>query len=480
MPVGTMNESSQAGIPLTFAPLDNASRQLVQETLRNWRVSAVQNLFAAIRTGREEPSAAIGAWKRYLGLLRSVSPSQKDFQEMLIDSWVICYCILKSVGGPSGGGNPHPAILTSLTAELLFAGSGGKPALAGHSLDLIIGTDEALPVLTHRALVHFPGSADSKTSMRWQCGSETATVTIGDNMTFSVPLPLRNGTHTEGISVTPMDVSSSWCVPILDGESSWFIEEFPPACRVSVEEKQLQKDKFSARLTAAWQLIRNIWPNVIPWFTELVPAFVFISSGDESGTSLSGSLGPGFPIYFSDPANEYLLAENIIHELQHLRFKLFCGPTTHFARMQHAGQYVSPYRPDPRPLSGLHLGLHAFLAVVEFRLALINSLDQTDSMLEELAFLHLRNLVACKILLTEEEFSEPGRVYYHEVVTMLSSQEALVNRLAGPATREHAARRVRSHLSEAAERGGALRLSARQYADLTSADLVGVMSGLAA
>jgi HEXXH motif-containing protein len=59
-----------------------------------------------------------------------------------------------------------------------------------------------------------------------------------------------------------------------------------------------------------------------------------------------------------------IMTEAVIHEFQHNKFNLSAYSTDYMTNAFHP-LYKSPIRPDPRPLWGIILAVHAFLPVAE-------------------------------------------------------------------------------------------------------------------
>jgi len=67
----------------------------------------------------------------------------------------------------------------------------------------------------------------------------------------------------------------------------------------------------------------------------------------------------------SPPPDRYTCAETLVHETQHLKL---CGllDLVTLTRPDDGQRYYAPWRPDPRPASGLLQGAYAFLGVSGF------------------------------------------------------------------------------------------------------------------
>jgi HEXXH motif-containing protein len=80
----------------------------------------------------------------------------------------------------------------------------------------------------------------------------------------------------------------------------------------------------------------------------------------------SGSVS-GFPgaVFIESRTNEALFLEALVHESAHLHFYL-AEASEPLVDPGHDGAYVSPLRPDPRPLRGIFLAFHALAHMCAF------------------------------------------------------------------------------------------------------------------
>ncbi|MFT7838443.1 HEXXH motif domain-containing protein [Saccharothrix sp. BKS2] len=80
----------------------------------------------------------------------------------------------------------------------------------------------------------------------------------------------------------------------------------------------------------------------------------------------SGSVGDGYgAAIISEPHDAVQLAVTMVHEYQHSKLNAI-GHLVPLTGVDPATTCYAPWRDDPRPVSGLYQGVHAFLAVAEF------------------------------------------------------------------------------------------------------------------
>jgi hypothetical protein len=126
-------------------------------------------------------------------------------------------------------------------------------------------------------------------------------------------------------------------------------------------------------LVRARATLEGLWPEVLAWARILVPAYVDQGAPPDRNTHYSSSTGCGSPVFLGRATDAFRHAEDLVHELQHSRFYLLVPAAAFGSLRREDARYVSPYRTDPRPLRGLLLGVHAFLAVNELRLRALRS-----------------------------------------------------------------------------------------------------------
>ena len=159
----------------------------------------------------------------------------------------------------------------------------------------------------------------------------------------------------------------------------------------------------SQSVDAVYPLLARFWPETIDWLTLLVPAFVDRAGVAHRHKASSYTWGPGTPIFLSRVEHPMYLASVIIHELQHQRYLLFASADDFLLSTPSERPFISLWRTDPRPLIGLMLGLHAFLAENEFTLRILPFSELShDLLLDNLFFNHRKNLFAFRTLLDFE------------------------------------------------------------------------------
>jgi HEXXH motif-containing protein len=129
----------------------------------------------------------------------------------------------------------------------------------------------------------------------------------------------------------------------------------------------------TGRLTAAQVAelrgsLRAAWPLLSPGSAAEVAAVVRVIvpyQAPDSGLVSTSSPQAFGTVAMSRQPDEYTCAETLVHETQHLQLCALLDLVTLTAPDD--GQlYYAPWRPDPRPASGLLQGAYAFLGVSGF------------------------------------------------------------------------------------------------------------------
>ncbi len=343
-----------------------------------------------------------------------------------LDTWPTTYFISRVLHH----GLEPAAAATRLTAGLLFESmSDGSSPLADLELTFQTEVDGSI-VVPHRAgrlvIDAFQGAPHT---MRWECGADRARIyAAGSGRTaVEVPLPIRPGASSR-ISFTPCPPARPWGIPILDRGRELFFHftRTPDAGGSTGSKAALSLDE---SLRAAFDALESTWPECIQWAKALIPAFAELEDEYTPGKRQSGSFGPGIPVYLTRVPDRHLHAEDIVHELQHQRFQLLVPADDWFGLWPcRSTVFVSPYRADLRPMAGIHLGVHAFVTVNEFRLRYIARAGSNEAVLKELVSLHHKNVFALRLIISSEVLKTPAaKAYYATVASAMSRHQAFLD-----------------------------------------------------
>lgn len=129
------------------------------------------------------------------------------------------------------------------------------------------------------------------------------------------------------------------------------------------DESELAGDVRSLLVTQ--RLLRSLIPAASDWLggvTRVVVPLVRSQGGEFRSGSIAGI--PGL-VFVEITRKQLLVLEALVHESAHLHFHI-AEFDNDFIAAGHDGRYASPLRPDPRPLRGIFLALHALVYMCAF------------------------------------------------------------------------------------------------------------------
>ncbi len=160
--------------------------------------------------------------------------------------------------------------------------------------------------------------------------------------------------------VTPVPGHAS--VSLLQADdNTLFHEEYRPKIAADTTTAK----SLAAMIASSLKVIEDLTPELAARLGELVKWYVPLRSDDfRVHNSFSASTLFGV-IFLSDAYDDFRLAEAIVHEYHHNElFCLMAGETLFVEDQQEL--YYSPWRTDPRPLTGLFHAIYVFSNVLTF------------------------------------------------------------------------------------------------------------------
>jgi len=119
-----------------------------------------------------------------------------------------------------------------------------------------------------------------------------------------------------------------------------------------------------ASVQQGWRLITAHHPSMAEEFHAAVTVIVPLITPPRGRVSSSSRETFG-AIALSQPPDPYTCADTFVHEIQHLKLSALLDLCT-LTKPDDGRTYYAPWRPDPRPLSGLLQGTYAYLGVCAF------------------------------------------------------------------------------------------------------------------
>ena len=122
-------------------------------------------------------------------------------------------------------------------------------------------------------------------------------------------------------------------------------------------------------------------------------------------------------IYLTLHPNPMTMAEAVLHEFQHNKFNVAADSVEFLSNGFHP-LFPSPVRPDPRPLWGILLAVHAFLPVAELYRRLRDAghpLAAQSGFEARMSDLDLKNHEGMEMLRTHARFTPPGQALFADL-----------------------------------------------------------------
>ena len=428
------SRQSVCPIPIFVETLSEEERDDVRCSLRARRVNAVQRLLRQTDKLCDQD---------YLLSLHRIMIASPERMINFIDRWPVGFLLERLSNSPELA----ERVFCRLLADLLFASSDkdGSP-LRGCVLRIPPEEEGRLPCLAENGyLVFGENKREQQHVIRFEAHRA---VFEHPRHRPGFPLPLHVDILDGELKFVPFETVSKWNKPIVNDGSMVLIESRPPHAPTSMHRTRPHSMPLSRSLEEAHEILQAVLPEVLAWVDELIPAFTRVESPGEPGLRLSGSFGPSSPIYLSEVSDSFLHAEDILHELQHERFLLYLSKEQCFGKWNDRQIFVSPYREDPRPLRGLHLGLHALIAVNELRLRSLEVIPLTSARIEDMVVVHQKNLFAAMSLLQHESPTPAGECYFSEILMSLSRHHEAILGLGTKRMVANAIRVVRDHINK--------------------------------
>jgi hypothetical protein len=423
-------------VSFNFPQLTPEDNGLLRKMLKVQRYEILKNILDKAKSS--ELSDQLGTQGtevlQRLGEIVSLSKQNPERFWQVLNHWATPFCLARLLSTEDlQDVNHREQIIKDLNSILLFERLfSDKPTC--DSAIYVTHTDEygRIAGLLKGVSLEFKDKSFQQKKVEWRCSPEKVSVFVSDQTeaAFDLAMPIADNPYFEFV---PLASAVTGNFPILE-EATIFgkpverlIGNFKEATETNWHSLTL-KDS----LTQAQEILRDLWPEVLEWADAIIPAFVDLGT-PPNRIRLSNSYEPGSPIFMGRVDNYFFHAEDLVHEIQHHRFFLFAD-VPHFKSWKDLRQlYVSPYRPDPRPLRGLLIGLHAFLTVNELRKREIVAHQSTDEqLLEQMVGLHYENLFAFRTLLEHEEFGALGRQLFKQLAHTIAEHHSLIKSFIKP------------------------------------------------
>jgi hypothetical protein len=421
----------------------------------------LQSLTAAMRdlpmtTASRDGGGGIDVF--LLALQRLLNDNPERILE-LVRHWSVEFFLPRSAGSADTNSG-----IDRLNTNLLFEClSDGRSPLEGLRFQTRCTADGSLPAFVANTYISIRKLSQPFGLLVWKCGSGVADVwrDLNPSLKVKVPIPLDPAVVNGEIEFCSFPVSDRWQVPLIkSGADSLSIDTGQPKFDGPQKNGPAISLDIAESLSGAYEILTRIWPEVLDWAKLLIPAIAEAGGSPNPNRHYSGSFGPGLPIYLSRVTDPFVHAEDLLHELQHQRFCLTIPIPSCSGRSSEL-RFISPYRTDPRPLAGLFLGVHAFVAVNELRLRAIAKGLWSAARAPQLLHTHRQNLFTFRTISTHDALSSgEARLFCASLASLLRRHSELIE----PMVNESIANRVQSSLAAHSARVGALASAAENKA----------------
>jgi HEXXH motif-containing protein len=222
-------------------------------------------------------------------------------------------------------------------------------------------------------------------------------------------------------------------VQLDDIDPYWSTFGMPTAGRLTDDDMAVWQE----HLSGAWEILAERHAHRLGTMAAAIRCLVPVHQhGRTGGVSASSVDAPG-AIALTEPVSPARLAATLIHESQHYRLATL-HDLRHLYTTPPDRLWYSPWRNDPRPLSGVLHGLMAFTGVADFW-----SRERTDPTTELECARHVRQLRAARdVASAASGLTELGRALVDALGTAIDAMPAgteAVHRIARDLVSEHEA-----------------------------------------
>lgn len=178
-------------------------------------------------------------------------------------------------------------------------------------------------------------------------------------------------------------------------------------------------DDWLATLDAGFALVQQFLPREFQEMGMLLREIVPVGYHDQRHLSASYREAVG-TVYMTLHPNLMTMTEAIIHEFQHNKLNV-SAYSTDYLHNAFFPLYKSPVRPDPRPLWGILLAVHAFLPVAELYRRMIvggHPWAVSPEFLERLSQIDEKNHEGMAMLRSNAEFTTAGRNLFDDLTAL--------------------------------------------------------------
>ena len=176
------------------------------------------------------------------------------------------------------------------------------------------------------------------------------------------------------------------------------------------------EEEWTGILDESFALIERFMPGELAEMRTLLHELVPVGYDVERHLSASYREAVG-TAYLTLHPSVMIMTEALIHEFQHNKFNVSAYETTYLSNA-FSPLYKSPIRPDPRPLWGILLAVHAFLPVAELYRRMRDgghAYAGVGDFERRMSELDLKNHEGMEMLRAHADFTDAGRAMFDEL-----------------------------------------------------------------
>jgi HEXXH motif-containing protein len=193
-------------------------------------------------------------------------------------------------------------------------------------------------------------------------------------------------------------------------------EEHPDKKGNHIDLGERSEEEWTSALDAAFGLVERFLPAEFAEMGTLLHEIIPVGYDEKRHLSASYREAVG-TVYLTLHPNVMTMTEAVIHEFQHNKLNVSAYSTEMLANAFHP-LYKSPIRPDPRPLWGILLAVHAFLPVAELYRRMRDAghpLSEHSGFAARLSDIDLKNHEGMEMLRDHGEFTAAGRALFDDL-----------------------------------------------------------------
>jgi HEXXH motif-containing protein len=206
------------------------------------------------------------------------------------------------------------------------------------------------------------------------------------------------------------------CLATIDHNPIAELEAHPDKAGNHVDLGGRSEEEWVGILDESFALIERHLPGEFAEMETMLRAIIPIGYDTHRHLSASYREAVGV-VYLTLHPSVMIMTEAIIHEFQHNKFNVSSHDTDYLSNA-FAPLYKSPIRPDPRPLWGIALAVHAFLPVAELYRRMRDAGHPYAAMPDferRLSELDLKNHEGMEMLRAHARFTPAGRALFDEL-----------------------------------------------------------------